>query len=142
MTSSRMGKLYMLEARGRIELVRLARTRDMFATVVRESQESIELFLKGALRIAAIEPARTHDVGEILRRERARFPAWFQDHVDDLATISAELAGDRGIAYYGDERQGIGPQELFDGADADRALEQLEFVAEHCERLLAESGVA
>ena len=75
MTSSQMGRRYIEEARGRLELVRLAMERDRFATVVREAQECVELLLKGALRIVAIEPARTHDVSEVLRRESAAFPS-------------------------------------------------------------------
>ena len=43
------------------------------------------------------------------------------------------MAGDRGIAFYGDERQELGPQELFDDKDARRAMRNLEFVAEICE---------
>lgn len=77
----------------------------------------------------AIEPARTHDVAELLRREAGRFPEWFQLEVERVATISTEMAGDRGIAFYGDERQKIGPQDLFDQADADRAINHLEYVA-------------
>lgn len=137
MTSSRMGHLYIEEARGRMALVRLAFQQGLWAATVREAQECVELFLKGALRLVAVEPARTHDVAEVLRREAARFPDWFRTAVDQLATISTELAGDRGIAFYGDERQELGPQELFDAKDAQRAVRNLEFVAQLCERLLA-----
>jgi hypothetical protein len=59
--------------------------------------------------------------------------------VEHLATISTEMAGDRGVAFYGDERQELGPQDLFEEADAVRALGHLEYVAALCERLLAES---
>jgi HEPN domain-containing protein len=134
-----MGRRYVEEAAGRVELVRLAADRGLWATVVREAQEAVELFLKGALRLVAIEPARTHDVGELLRQVGSRFPQWFRAEVDHLAAISTELAGDRGPAYSGDERQGIGPQELFDESDARRALEQLEYVATQCRRLLDEA---
>ncbi|MCY4024887.1 MAG: HEPN domain-containing protein [Acidobacteria bacterium] len=137
MTSSRMGRLYIEEAASRVELVRLAAERELWATVVREAQECVELFLKGALRLVAVEPARTHDVAEMLRREATRFPPWFRDEVEHLATISTEMAGDRGIAFYGDERQDLAPQELFDRSDAERALTNLEYVAALCERLLA-----
>jgi HEPN domain-containing protein len=133
-----MGRLYIEEARGRVELVRLAFERGLWATVVREAQESVELFLKGALRLVAVEPARTHDVAEVLRRTADRFPAWFGADIDHLASISTEMAGDRGIAFYGDERQGVGPQDLFDRDDAIRALDHLEFVAAQCGRLLEE----
>jgi HEPN domain-containing protein len=139
MTSSRMGARYIEEASGRVPLVRLAAERRLWATVVREAQESVELFLKGALRLVALEPARTHDVAEVLRRAGERFPEWFRAELEHLASISTEMAGDRGIAFYGDERQDLGPQDLFDETDAERALDQLEYVAGLCERLLAES---
>ena len=136
MTSSRMGRLYIEEAASRVELVRLALERGLWATVVREAQECVELFLKGALRLVAVEPTRTHDVAEMLRREAARFPEWFRAEVDRLATISTEMAGDRGIAFYGDERQHLAPRDLFDDADAERAAGNLEYVADLCNRLL------
>lgn len=139
MTSARMGRLYIEEARGRVALVHLALQKGLWAATVRESQECVELFLKGALRLVAVEPARTHDVAEVLRREIARFPERFRASVESLATISTEMAGDRGIALYGDERQELGPQELFDEKDARRAVKNLEFVAEACEQLLSES---
>jgi HEPN domain-containing protein len=137
MTSARMGRLYIEEARGRMELVRVALGKGLWAATVREAQECAELFLKGALRLVAVEPARTHDVAELLHREAARFPEWFRSEVDHLASISTELAGDRGVAFYGDERQRLGPQDLFDESDARRALDNLEFVARLCDRLLA-----
>ena len=67
MTSSRMGRQYIKEARGRMALVGLALERGMWAATVREAQECVELFLKGALRLVAVEPARTHDVAAALR---------------------------------------------------------------------------
>ena len=135
-----MGRQHIEEGRGRLELVRLARVRELWPTVVREAQESAELFLKGVVRLVAIEPARTHDVADLLRRSAHRFPDWFRDEVEHLASISTEMAGDRGIAFYGDERQQVGPQELFDAADAERALGHLEFVAALALRLLDEAA--
>ena len=140
MTTSTMGRRYIEEARGRLDLVRLARERGLWATVVREAQECVELFLKGALRLVAIEPLRTHDVADLLRREAGRFPDWFQSEVEHLATISTEMAGERGIAFYGDERQQLGPQELFDETDATRAFGNLEYVAGLVIRLLDAQG--
>ena len=125
MTSTRMGRRYIEEAGSRVELVGIALERALWATVVREAQECVELFLKGALRLVAVEPARTHDVGEVLRREANRFPDWFRTEIAHLASISTEMAGDRGIAFYGDERQEIGPQDLFDRNDAERAVRNL-----------------
>jgi HEPN domain-containing protein len=138
MTSSQMGRRFIEEAQGRLELVRLARERQRWSTVVREAQECVELLLKGALRLVAVEPARTHDVAPLLRRSAGRFPEWLQPEVERLAAISAEMAGDRGLAFYGDERQGLGPQDLFGEEDAARAVADLEHVARLCERLLDE----
>ena len=73
MTSAHMGRRYIEEALGRMELVRMAKERRRWSTVIREAQESAELFLKGALRLVAVEPAHTHDVADLLRRESARF---------------------------------------------------------------------
>jgi HEPN domain-containing protein len=131
-----MGRQYIEEARGRIALVRLALERGMWAATVREAQGCVELFLKGALRLVAVEPARTHDVAAALRSEAARFPEWFRSSIEALATISTQLAGDRGPAFYGDEERELGPQELFDEESARRALGDAEFVAELCGRLL------
>jgi HEPN domain-containing protein len=117
-----MGRRYIEEARGRMELG--------------EAQECVELFLKGAVRLVAVEPARTHDVAELLRRESDRFPGWLKTEIAHLASISTEMAADRGIAFYGDERQGIAPSELFEAEDADRALRNLEYVGKLCLRLL------
>jgi hypothetical protein len=136
MTSPDIGRRYIEEGCGRVELVRLAQQRGLWSTVVREAQEAVEILLKGALRVVAVEPARTHDVADLLRREAGRFPAWFRSEIPALASISTEMAGDRGIAFYGDERQGIGPQDLFNADDADRAVRNLEYVAGLCTRLI------
>ena len=140
MTTSEMGRRYVEEARGRVELVRLAVERALWPTAVREAQESVELFLKGALRLVGVEPARTHDVAAPLRESAARFPSWFAAEVARLAAISTAMAGDRGPAFYGDERQELAPQDLFGPADAARALDDLEFVASCCVRLSREFG--
>jgi HEPN domain-containing protein len=136
MTASRIGRHYIEEARERMGLVRLAARRKRHAAVVRESQECVELFLKGALRLVGVEPARTHDVSHVLKAERGRFPGWFQMDVDRLAAISESAAADRGMAFYGDESSEIGPQELFDSADAKKAREDMEAVARAYIRLL------
>lgn len=137
MTNSQMARRYIDEAAGRMDLVKLAYRKARWATVVREAQECVELFLKGVLRLVAVEPARTHDVAELLERESRRFPEWFQREIPHLGSISTEMAGDRGIAFYGDERQEIGPQDLFDEDDAARAIRNLEYVADLISRLLA-----
>jgi len=70
---------------------------------VRESQEVVELALKGLLRVAGIEPPRIHDVSEVLAAEHARLPPAVQPHVEALAAGSRTLRRDRELAFYGAE---------------------------------------
>lgn len=74
-----------------------------WADVVRESQEVVELALKGLLRASGVEPPRIHDVADILLAEQARLPPGMADHVERLAGISRQLRRDRELAFYGAE---------------------------------------
>jgi hypothetical protein len=87
-----------------------------WADVVRESQEVVELALKGALRAVGVEPPRIHDVADVLLAERARFPAELASHLDRLATISRQLRRDRDLAFYGAED--LTPSTFYREADA------------------------
>jgi HEPN domain-containing protein/predicted nucleotidyltransferase len=90
-----------------------------FADVVRESQEVVELALKGLLRLSGVEPPRVHDVSEVLLAERDRLPAAIAASVDELARISRDLRRDRELAFYGAED--LTPSEFYSEEDARRA---------------------
>jgi HEPN domain-containing protein len=90
-----------------------------WADVVRESQEVVELALKGLLRAFGVEPPRIHDVSEILIAEKRRLPESLQDKLDDLASISRNLRRDRELAFYGAED--LTPSGFYTRADAERA---------------------
>jgi len=92
---------------------------ESWADVVRESQEVVELALKGFLRAHGVEPPRIHDVSEILLAERQRLPAEIQDELDALASISRELRRDRELAFYGAED--LTPMGFYTRNDAERA---------------------
>ena len=92
---------------------------ESWADVVRESQEVVELALKGLLRAHGVEPPRIHDVSEILLAERQRLPAEIQDELDALASISRELRRDRELAFYGAED--LTPSGFYSRSDAERA---------------------
>lgn len=74
-----------------------------WADVVRESQEVVELTLKGLLRACGVEPPRIHDVADVLLAERDRLPALLTPHLERLASISRALRRDRELAFYGAE---------------------------------------
>ena len=136
MTNDVMARGYLARAIARADALPVFLAAQAWPDVVREAQEAVELLLKAALRAAGVEPARTHDPADALRANAGRFPGWFAEKIPDLAAVSTELAGDRGIAFYGDERRGIPPDQLFGREDAERAVEQLSFVRGLCERLL------
>ena len=91
-----------------------------WADVVRESQETVELALKGLLRASSIDAPRIHDVSEVLLAERARLPAELEARLDTLAAISRDLRRDRELAFYGAED--LTPSTFYSRDDAERAL--------------------
>jgi HEPN domain-containing protein len=74
-----------------------------WADVVRESQEVVELALKGLLRSCGVDAPRIHDVSDVLIAERNRLPAAARAEVESLAAISRDLRRDRELAFYGAE---------------------------------------
>lgn len=94
---------------------------ESWADVIRESQETVELALKGLLRAHGVLPPRVHDVSAILLAERDRLPGALDEHLDDLAHASRELRRDRELAFYGSED--LVPLNFYARDDAERALE-------------------
>ncbi len=103
MRSPELGADYVRRAKARLAALDALFAARSWADVVRESQEVVELALKGLLRVAGIEPPRIHDVSEVLTAERARLPEAIQPHVDALAQGSRTLRRDRELAFYGAE---------------------------------------
>jgi len=99
-----------------------------WADVVRESQEAVELALKGLLRSCGIEPPRIHDVADVLMAERARMPAALAPHLDRLADVSRQLRRDRELAFYGAED--LTPSTFYREADATEARSRARDVVE------------
>jgi hypothetical protein len=92
-----------------------------WADVVRESQEVVELALKGLLRAHGVAPPRVHDVSDILEAERERLPETLRPELEELVRISRELRRDRELAFYGAED--LVPSDFYERGDAKRALE-------------------
>lgn len=92
---------------------------ESWADVVRESQEAVELALKGLLRSCGIDPPRLHDVSDVLVAERARLPETLQPEVQRLAEASRQLRRDRELAFYGAED--VTPSGFYTREDADEA---------------------
>ncbi len=138
MTSDRLARGYLRRARARRQALDTLMRTESFADVVRESQEVVELLLKGALRFAGIDPPKRHDVRSALLRALDRFPPDLRDELRELAPASSRLAEERAQALYSDEEAMIDASELFTADDGRRALSVVDRVLVVCSRLLGE----
>ena len=111
---------YVNRAAIRLRALRVLFDPGSWADVVRESQETVELALKGLLRSCGIDPPRVHDVSDLLLAERQGLPAPLQAHADTLARISRTLRRDRDLAFDGAED--LTPSGFYTREDAERAL--------------------
>jgi hypothetical protein len=96
MRSSRLAADYVHRAEVRVQALQVLFAAESWADVVRESQEIVELALKGLLRACGIEPPRIHDVSDVLIAERGRLPAALAGEIEALAEASRRLRRDRG----------------------------------------------
>lgn len=94
---------------------------ESWADVVRESQEVVELTLKGLLRASGIDPPRIHDVSAVLLANRDRMPEGLKREVDWLAEASRQLRRDRELAFYG--AADLVPSDFYARGDAVEARE-------------------
>lgn len=94
---------YVQRAAVRVRAVQVLFEAESWADVVRESQEIVELALRGLLRSCGIDPPRVHNVSDVLVAERQRLPEALQSSVETLTDISRTLRRDCELAFYGTE---------------------------------------
>jgi HEPN domain-containing protein len=110
---------YVRRAEVRLRAVDVLFEATSWADVVRESQEVVELALKGLLRSCGVEAPRIHDVSDVLLAERERLPEPVRAEVERLASVSRDLRRDRELAFYGAED--LTPSSFYAEADGVRA---------------------
>ncbi|HJR52387.1 MAG TPA: HEPN domain-containing protein [Gemmatimonadota bacterium] len=110
---------YVRRAAVRLEALDVLFDAGSWADVVRESQEAVELTLKGLLRAVGVDPPRIHDVSEVLLAEQARLPEEIVSALDILTEASRQLRRDREMAFYGAED--LTPSGFYSRKDAERA---------------------
>jgi HEPN domain-containing protein len=110
---------YVRRAAIRLQALDVLFDNSSWADVVRESQEVVELALKGLLRAHGIDPPRVHDVSEVLLAERERLPEAVHLELEELAAVSRDLRRDRELAFYGAED--LTPSGFYTRGDAERA---------------------
>ena len=106
MRMDRLAEPYLRESSIRLKSAEKALSEGFWAYCVRQSQECVELSLKAALRLVAIEYPKTHDVSYVLVEQKDRFPEQHRGEIEELAEISSTLSKMRGPSMYGDERRG------------------------------------
>ena len=130
MQNEELSRDYLLRARGRLKAVETLLREKLWADVVRESQEVVELALKSLLRHNLIEVPWVHDVSGILEANLERFPQALQSEIPELVEISQELRRDRELAFYGSED--VTPNEFYKEKHAKKALERAKKVVAVC----------
>jgi HEPN domain-containing protein len=118
---------YVRRAEARLRAVDVLFEAESWADVVRESQEVVELALKGLLRACGVDPPRIHDVADVLLAERDRLPSALAANLERLADASRNLRRDRELAFYGAED--LTPSDFYRRADAEHARAAARLVA-------------
>ncbi len=121
MRNGELARDYLWRAEARLAVLDVLFVAGAWADVVRESQEIVELALKGLLRASGLVPPRLHDVSAVLLRERNRLPRVLQDEVEWLAETSRQLRRDRELAFSGAED--LTPTDFYNRDDASAARE-------------------
>ena len=119
MRNPRLAEDYFHRATVRLKILDILYKESAWADVVRESQEVVELALKGLLRLAHVDSPRVHDAGEALMENKQRIPEPVRAHVDKLAKYSRRLRRDRELAFYGSED--LTPTDFYRESDAQEA---------------------
>ncbi len=132
MRNSRLAADYVKRAAARLHAVDVLFDAGSWADVVGESQEVVELALKGLLRAAGVDPPRVHDVGDVLKAERSRMPSGLASEVDQLAAASRTLRRDRELAFYGAED--LTPSDFYREDDANEARAAARLVVDRVRR--------
>jgi HEPN domain-containing protein len=136
-TNVSLAQSYLAKARVRLTILSVLHQAAAYSDVVRESQEVVELALKGMLRQAGVEPPHWHDVGGLLQEHARRFKALTPAEVERAAAASAWLRKEREFAFYGDID--FIPTERYDAAVSTRAIDDARTVVALAERIIASS---
>lgn len=139
MTTNDLAAGYHRKCVDRLAALEVLHARAAFSDVIRESQEVVELALKGMLRWAGIDPPKIHDVGDLLLQFAERFEGVTSHQLTALAEASKELRKEREFSFYGDID--FIPTDEYDVDDADTALGQARLATDCLGRLLSRRAV-
>jgi len=134
MNTKSLAESYLKKAVDRLDILDLLFKKGAFSDVIRESQEIVELSLKGMLRSIGVEPPKIHDVGGLLLEHEEKFPKDIAKHLSRLADISKRLRKERELAFYGDID--FIPTEEYTEDDAEEAIRDARLVVGKARQLI------
>lgn len=126
MTNRTLAHDYYKKAKIRFKALLVLKKEQGHSDVVRESQELVELVLKGLLRLHGVEPPRWHDVSSILQEQQNKFPVSFKRHLNRIVQLSKYLRRERELSYYGDED--YLPTEEYTAKDSSYCIKEVRFL--------------
>jgi HEPN domain-containing protein len=121
LTTNQLAAGYHRKCTDRVAALQVLYEREAWSDVVRESQEVVELALKGILRGVGVDPPKWHDVGDLLLEHAAKIPGVTRDELEALAKASKKLRKEREFSFYGDVD--FIPTEEYDRTDGDSAFD-------------------
>lgn len=128
MTFQSLAESYLKKSMARFDILEILLNKDDYSDVIRESQEVVELCLKGILRQVGIEPPKFHDVSGFLLEYREKFPQINDVDIKKVVDISKKLRKEREISFYGDVD--FIPTESYTKSDALEAIKSAKFILE------------
>jgi hypothetical protein len=134
MNTKSLAESYLKKAVDRLDILDLLFKKRAFSDVIRESQEIVELSLKGMLRFIGVEPPKIHDVGGLLIEHEEKFPKDIAEYLERLASISKRLRKERELAFYGDID--FIPTEEYTEGDAKKAIGDAQLVVNTTKKLI------
>ena len=102
---------------------------------IRKCQESVELALKGILRVVGIEYPKSHRIGVVLK-DSALKEKLEEGTLEKIITIANRLADEREIAFYGLDTSSA--KDMFDEDDASEAIADAHYIMKIIDKLLKE----
>jgi HEPN domain-containing protein len=121
-TSNQLAAGYYRKCSDRLAALDVLLAREAWSDVVRESQEIVELALKGVLRSIGVDPPKWHDVGGLVVEHAGKLPVLPAEELGYLAAASKSLRKEREFSFYGDVD--FVPTDEYDRNDGTEAAEQ------------------
>jgi HEPN domain-containing protein len=121
---------YINSSKRRIRNMEEAFEENDFGYVIRVSQEVFELLTKALLIRWNFVVPKTHNLSEDLYDIKELCSKDFQKEINNIIIFSKELRRNREKSFYGDEEEGITPEEMYTKDNAKTYLENIKWFYE------------